>query len=102
MTHAIFEMSTRSKMPLPTSKSGWVIYANPTCPFCITAKIFMTYLVEKRIIKGFKYVDLGQFSSESDKLQNYIGRDYPYVPIVFNNLIFIGGVTETFDHFVSV
>lgn len=90
-------------MNFPKPQKGIItVYSKSGCNYCIKVKAL---LQEKQC--EFSIIDCDKFILENRDefllfIQEMIGKEYKFFPMVFNDNIFIGGYDETIKYFTSL
>lgn len=79
---------------LPT-KNGYFMYSKSNCKFCKMAK---ELLPDVTVVNADVFIETDK-SKFLDKMATIAEAEVKTFPIVFYNRIFIGGYTESKDHF---
>ena len=81
--------------PLPLEKGGYFLYAKSNCKFCRQAK---QLLPDVTAVNVDEYIETNKAKC-LDKISTVAEEEITTFPIVFYNGIFIGGYTESKEHF---
>ncbi len=103
-------IASKSNMPHKQFKKNIVIYARPSCPYCIS---FLDFLKKNNKTTGYYdtliYVEVDSESpnelfSKNNILKNLNKeiKDHSTVPIVFHNGKFIGGSDDSKEYFKNL
>lgn len=75
------------------------IYGRQGCPWCVKAKDFGNYLVEKGYLKEYSYTDYVEQNIPISEIEAKAGTTIRTVPVVFLGGQFIGGFTDLQNRF---